>query len=278
MEYLKREFSFLRGNYLILVISWILMRFADPMAYTYYSLFVLELGATPYILGLINSLSTLFLAFIQFIGGYIADYYGRRRIIVLMTFGLAFSNLFFVFAENWTYVLVGSIVGNLFMIYGPALSAITADSIPPDKRGLGFSVSRMIGIVSVFSPLIASFLVINFGLVYGVKLAYLIVFSCYFLSAIVRLKLRETIPALRENLDSSNILRVYVDSIRESFSALKFVSRDIIKFLCIIVILDFSMRLPLPFFVVYAKNVIGIDESQWAILMTLYHFSSFVSA
>ncbi|MEM0212272.1 MAG: MFS transporter [Candidatus Methanomethylicia archaeon] len=275
--YLKKEFSFLKGNYLVLIVSWILMHFADPIAYIYHSLFVLELGATPYILGLINSLSTLSFALVQFIGGYIADYYGRRKIIVLMTFGLAFSNLFFVFAENWLHILFGSIFGNIFLVYSPALSAITADSIPPEKRGLGFSLSHMIVIVSVFSPLIASFLVVNYGIVYGVKLAYLIVFIFYIISAIIRTRLKETLPTVRGSIGSYNIFKVYVNAVYESFSALKFASRDVIKFLLITVVLDFSMRLSMPFFVVYAKNVIGLSEGQWAILMTLYYLSSSVS-
>jgi len=58
---LREEFSFIKGNYAVLVLSWILMDFAMELPGTYYSLYVLELGATETILGMIgfSSFSTL---------------------------------------------------------------------------------------------------------------------------------------------------------------------------------------------------------------------------
>jgi hypothetical protein len=41
---LKEEFSFFRGNYLILIVSWILMDFAHEIPGTYYSDYVIQLG------------------------------------------------------------------------------------------------------------------------------------------------------------------------------------------------------------------------------------------
>lgn len=78
---LKTEFSFFKGNYLILLISWILMDFAGELPGTYYSDYVIQLGGSPSILGLITFASLLALASVQFPGGYLADKYGRRWLI-----------------------------------------------------------------------------------------------------------------------------------------------------------------------------------------------------
>ncbi|MEM2148023.1 MAG: hypothetical protein QXJ94_05415, partial [Candidatus Bathyarchaeia archaeon] len=51
---LKTEFSFFRGNYLILIISWVLMDFAGELPGTYYSDYVIQLGGSATILGLIS--------------------------------------------------------------------------------------------------------------------------------------------------------------------------------------------------------------------------------
>lgn len=69
---LRNEFSFVRGNYLILIIGWILMDFAGEMPALYYGPFVMyDLGATASILGFIGFVSILALAAVQFPGGYL---------------------------------------------------------------------------------------------------------------------------------------------------------------------------------------------------------------
>lgn len=276
-NFLKRDLSVIRGNFLILILSWILMRFSDPLVYTYFSLFVLELGGTPYIIGLISFISNIILALLQPLGGFIADIYGRRRIIVLMTFCLAFSNIFFILAENWIHILLGSIISHTCLIYIPALSAIMADSLPPEKRSLGFSISRMINIVSIFSPIFAGFLVSNYGIVHGMKLAYIIVLLCYLLASTIRIKLKETI-----NIDSGStkwsLHQLYFTAFYESFQSLRNVQRIVLNFLVIRILICFSMHMSFPFFLVYAKNILNIEEFQWAILGSLYNTSSFFTA
>jgi len=74
---------------LVLATSWLLMNFSAAVPATYYSLYVLGLGGTPFIIGIIEFASFLALAFVQFPGGYVADKHGRRWLIVTFTFGLA---------------------------------------------------------------------------------------------------------------------------------------------------------------------------------------------
>jgi len=130
---LKEEFSFIRGNYAVLVLSWIIMDFAMELPGTYYSLYVVDpaLGGTETILGIIGFVSFLALALVQFPGGYLADKHGRRWLISTMTFGVALSYIFYALAPSWHSILVGAMVGNLCLIYQPALLAMTADSLPP---------------------------------------------------------------------------------------------------------------------------------------------------
>ncbi len=68
IDRLKTEFSFIKGNYAILVTSWILIDFAMELPATYYALYVLELGATETILGMIALFTFLALASMQFPG------------------------------------------------------------------------------------------------------------------------------------------------------------------------------------------------------------------
>ena len=75
IERLRMEFGFIKGNFLILVFSWILMDFAREIPSTYYGLYVKELGGSAYIVGLIAFASMIAQALVQFPGGYLADKY-----------------------------------------------------------------------------------------------------------------------------------------------------------------------------------------------------------
>lgn len=66
---LREEFSFIRGNYLILIISWVMMDFANELPALYYGPYVIyDLKATPEILGFIGFASIIALASVQFPG------------------------------------------------------------------------------------------------------------------------------------------------------------------------------------------------------------------
>ncbi len=59
---LRQEFSFIRGNYAVLITSWIMIDFAMELPATYYGLYVLGLGASETILGVIGLSQFLALA------------------------------------------------------------------------------------------------------------------------------------------------------------------------------------------------------------------------
>jgi hypothetical protein len=73
LDRLRKEFSSIKGNYAVIVISWILMDFAAEIPATYYALYILQLGATETILGIIGLSSFLALASTQSAGSYLAD-------------------------------------------------------------------------------------------------------------------------------------------------------------------------------------------------------------
>jgi len=139
-DILRREFSFITGNYRILLISWVIMDLAMEMPVPNYQLYVQDvLGGKdfPMALGIIGLANFLAMAAVAFPGGYLADKYGRRWLIITMTFGIAFSYLFFAFAPTWHFILTGTIVHSLCLIYQPALFAMIQDSLPPERRGMG---------------------------------------------------------------------------------------------------------------------------------------------
>jgi len=195
IDTLKREFGFIKGNYAIIVISWILIDFAGELPGTYYALYVLKLGATETILGMIGFSGFLALASMQFPGGYLADKFGRKWLVSSLTFGMAASFILYAVAPSWPFILIGVVLTNLLnSIYQPALMSIVADSLPPENRGMGFGIIMLITSTSTTpGPLVAGLLHNQFGLVDGMRISYGIVVALFLAAAFLRLRLKETI-------------------------------------------------------------------------------------
>ena len=255
---LKTEFSFFRGNYLILIISWILMDFAGELPGTYYPDYVIQLGGSPSILGLITFASLLALASVQFPGGYLADKYGRRWLISTLTFGVALSFIFYAAAPSWHYILIGAVLQNICLLYQPALNAMMADSLPPEKRGIGFSVLNLIMSVSTTpAPIVALFLVANFGSEWGMRIAYTIVVIFYLSAAIVRLKLKESMKTV-EKLSLKDALRSYPRALKDGINVWKIVPRSMLFLFFSELMMRSSFAMIQTLFLVYAFYVLQI--------------------
>ncbi|RJS80382.1 MFS transporter [Candidatus Bathyarchaeota archaeon] len=266
------EFSFLRGNLLVLIVSWVLMDLVSTVPYTYFSLYIEGLGGTPAIVGVINFVSFIAMASVQFLGGYLADIYGRRWLIVSMTFGVALSNLIFAFAPSWQFVIFATLIQNLCLIYQPALSAITADSIPTKKRGIGFSTIMLISnIASLASPPIAGILFLHYGFLEGTRIGFLIVTAFFLAAAVLRLRLKETLKkAESRERKFKDLLKSYPHAVKESLVVWKFLPRSMFFLFITNTIGSFAYILINPYMVLYATDILKVGGFQWAILLTWF--------
>jgi len=270
------EFDFIRGNFLILVLSWLIMDLASEMPTTYYGLYIEALGGSATIIGLIGFVSMIVQALVQFPGGYLADKYGRRWLISTMTFGLALSYAFYAFAPSWQWVLFGAVIQSLCFIYRPALSAIIMDSLPSEKRGMGFSIMNLITSVSTTpSPLIAGWLFKEFGLVPSVRIGYTFVIIAFLAAAVIRLRLKETVEQ-PERINAGELLRSYPSSIVESIRVWGKVPRSAFMLFVSQFMMMFGVSVFQPIMVLYVVEDLGISETGWALILTTLFISMIV--
>jgi MFS family permease len=263
-EVLRREFSFITGNYRILVISWIIMDLAMEMPNPNFQAYVVDTLQGPDLaLGVIGLANFLAMAAVAFPGGYLADHYGRRWLITTMTFGMALSWLFFALAPTWHFVLLGTIVSSLCLIYQPALFAMVQDSLPPERRGMGSSIIQLIhGTFNTPGPLIAGFLLLRFGLEWSMRIIYFAMTALFFTAAVWRLRLSETVTngkPMRFRYFASS----YPRAIRESIAVWKKVPRSMFWLFIVQTTVMFGMALTQVVNQIYALNVLGITLEQW---------------
>jgi DHA1 family multidrug resistance protein-like MFS transporter len=275
---IKNEFSFMKGNILINAVTLAIVLVTASIPYTYYPKYIEGLGGTPFIVGIIGSASYATLALVQIPGGYLADKHGRRQLTVVMTFAISITYFLFAVSPNWQIFMIASILQNLFLVYQPALQALVADSTPPERRGLGYSIINFLHYISVPSPIIAGILAVQFGLIQGMRIAYLVVTVAFIVVAILRTRFKETLKKNVTENPLTDALKNFPKSITESIRALKTESHSMLFLFASFAIYHFAWFMSTAYLIFYATEVVGIAEFEWAALMAWFSVVNMLSA
>lgn len=266
---IKEKTSFFTGNLLILTLSWMVWFPAMRMVNTYHQVYTAELGATAAILGMISAISTVVISLSRIPGGYIADRYGRKKIVVTMTFVIALTYLIYAFAPSWEWILVGAVVANLSLIYQPALLAIRADSVPPEKRGVSFAFMDFLStLICLPAPLIAAYLVATYGLIGGMRVVYITATMLGITAAAIRMFLKETL-AKERGKNYGTAREIGGDFKREYVNALKFIFKKLPGLAVFYVLFNFAFMGIFPFLAYYAIYFLGLSNETWGYIFFL---------
>ena len=265
---IRSEFSFIEGNFLIMVLSWLILDLFNELPGTYYPLYVEALGATATGIGLIGSVEMVAAALVQIPGGYLTDKYGRKWLISTMTFLAALARIFYVYAPSWEWIMFGAMIVGFCRIYQPALNAIVADSLPKEKRGMGFSIINLIASVSTTpAPLLAGCLFTLYGLVPSMRLIYKLVVFGFLAAAFLRSRLTETIEN-PEKINLRELATSYPASLRESLEVWKLVPQAAFVLFLVDIVINFTSGLFAPIMILYIVKDLGISEIQLSYIMT----------
>jgi len=174
-------------------------------------------------------------------------------------------------------------VQNLCLVHQPALLAMMLDSLPPNKRGIGFNLQTVIiSLVGLPAPLIAAALVLSNGHFVspqsdtGMRLAYTIVLVAFLSAAALRLKLKETLPSnsrqpRRGILDA---FRRYPECARECWQVWSKVPKSAFYLFTTSTVINGLVVSCQLYFVLYATQVLKITAEQWAIVMAFMYLST----
>jgi DHA1 family tetracycline resistance protein-like MFS transporter len=236
------------------------------MTNPYQQLYMAELGASAIIISMISSVSTIVISLARIPGGYIADRYGRKRIVVLMTFVISLTFFIYAFAPSWEWIFLGAIIANASLIYQPALFAIRADSVPPEKRGISFAfMDFLANLACIPAPLIAAYLVATYELKGGMSIAYVAAALLGMTAASIRLFLKETLSKER----NGKPLRKNRSFISEYVDALWFIFKNMLGLTVFYLLFNFAFMGVSPFLSYYAVYFLGLEKEMWGYLYFL---------
>ncbi len=252
------------------------MDFAGELAAPYYPEYVRQLGATESIVGIIGFVAFMALASVQFPGGYLADKYGRKWLVSTMTFGVALSYIFFAIAPTWHFILIGTLVANLCLLYQPALLAMMADSMPPERRGMGYSIINLImSVTTTPAAAVGLALIVQFSLVGGLRIGYTVIVVFFLAAATLRLRLKESITKNPGKMQLRELVNSYPEALKEGIGIWKLVPRSTFFLFISGLLVRFSFAITQFNMLFYVLDVLLISEEIWG-LATIALFTTMI--
>ena len=134
------------------------------------------LGASTPIIGLFGTAQDFFDAIYQYPGGWLADRLGRRRAFLVFVLLAAAGYLIYLLSPSWPFLFLGLAFAMAWQsMASPAIFAIIADSLPRDRRAMGFTVQSILRRVPIIvAPMIGGALIARLGIVNGIHMGLVI--------------------------------------------------------------------------------------------------------
>ena len=272
----KPRFGFMTRNYLVLTLTSTLWGIPTSITYTYFSLYVLDgLGGTETIIGLIAAVGNATFVIFAIIGGHIADLYGRKKLVSLMTLILGLSQFLIAIAPTWQFLILAIIIVNMCWIFEPAFWAMVADSINEQKRGTAFALFSCFNFLPwAIMPSIGGYLIDIHGILPIMRWTYVGLAIVGVIAGIIRLSmLTETIsPQNRkagEQYSLKELGKLVKDAFKEHLQTWLWMPHSALALTASYILWAFEYGLVEPYWIVYADEIIGVTSTQWGIITAI---------
>ncbi|MDH5712689.1 MAG: MFS transporter [Candidatus Bathyarchaeota archaeon] len=232
----------------LLALSDFIGAFGDGLYFYLFPLYITTLEAGPAEVGIVYSVLYFAAAFAPLVGGFLADKYDRKKVLLLGWLIWIPIPLIFSVAEHWSQLLVGAVLYG-FWVGGPAASAYIATSAKKDKITLTFTlISAAWWAGYIFSPALGGYLSTIIGMRWVTRLAFIL----YVLSAGVLLFMSSQHAVAQSSTSPS------------SFSSLR--TKKMVVWSLFFALLMIVTVLARPFIPQFLQGTYSFDEFQIGIL------------
>jgi MFS family permease len=134
------------------LLAMILANIAAGMVNMLMPIYLTELGASVSQVGLVFTLTSIVILFLQILGGWISDSIGRLRAIAIGSLGGVLSFLAMLLAPSWPWMLLALALNQIpYALVGPSFSAFIAENSSEENRGrvygLTDTIYQVVGLV-----------------------------------------------------------------------------------------------------------------------------------
>jgi MFS family permease len=161
----------LRRNLMVLSLAIFCVGLGEELWARFLPKYLEALGASVLAVGAFGTLQDLLEGLYPYPGGVLADRCGRKRALVTFN-GLALVGYgLYLVSPHWLFVFVGLAFTMAWSSLAlPATFAVIAESLPPERRAMGFTVQSILKrLPIVLAPPLGGLLIGSVGLVAGVR-------------------------------------------------------------------------------------------------------------
>src|SRR5437899_9579043 len=190
-----KDFLSLERNVTIASGAVFLLGFGEELWKKFLPKYLEALGASTPVIGLFGTAEDFFDAVYQYPGGWIADRFGRRRAL-LFFLGLACTGyLVYLIGPTWQFAFLGlALVMGWQSMASPAIFAVIGDSLPKERRAMGFTIQSILKRVPVvIAPVAGGALIASLGVIKGIHTGLVITLVLAVLTVLLLTKVNITI-------------------------------------------------------------------------------------
>lgn len=220
-----------------------------------------SLGASVFAIGFFGTVQDLLDAVYQYPGGWVADRFGRRKAFLTFIVLASAGYLIYLFSPSWTFVFAGLVFAMAWSsMASPAIFAVIGDSLPKERRAIGFTVQSILKRVpAVIAPIIGGALIAGMGVIGGVRAGLI----ATLVLALITVFIIFTVNIPVQSGEATNVRGVW----RSFHHALK-------RLLVSDIIIRMCEGMAGVFIVIYATNVIGVSLAEYGVLVAIQMITS----
>ena len=214
------------------------------------------LGAGTLAIGLFGTVKDFLDAVYQYPGGWLADHLGRRTAFLIFIVLASIGYLIYLLSPSWIFVFLGLGFAMAWSsMASPAIFAVVGDSLPKERRAMGFTVQSILKRVPIIiAPIIGGLVIASSGIVSGIRTGLVITL----ILAVITILIILTVNIPLKTGEATNLIGVW----RSFHSALK-------RLLVSDIIIRMCEGMAEVFIVIYVTNVIGITLAEYGVLVAI---------
>lgn len=252
------QFFGLKQSLVAMMTMVILVGLGEKMAERFLPIYILALGGSTIVVGLLNGMDNLLSALYSFPGGYLSDKLGYKKALAVFNLLALFGYLIVIIFPSWPAVIVGSVFFlSWTAISLPATMSLVNSVMPSNKRAMGVSLHSFTRrIPMALGPIIGGYFIVQFGEKDGVRLAFI---AALILGVIALIMQQVMLPNEKtQGKATISPLRMFT---RMSPALRSLLASDIL--------IRFAEQIPYAFAVIWAMKYVGVSAVQFGILTTI---------
>lgn len=229
----------------------------EKMAERFLPIYLIALGGTPIIIGLLNGMDNLLSALYSYPGGWLADKHGYKKALFMFNCLAIFGYLIVVVFPSMYAVLIGAVFFLSWTAVSlPATMNLVSSVLPSNKHTMGITLHSLIRRVPMaLGPVIGGYFIVTFGKVQGVRYAFCAAIGFALIALFVQQRFIEDKTHEKKAEDKPKKLQRFSPNLR--------------NLLISDILVRFCEQIPYAFVVVWVMNNNGLSAVQFGALTAI---------